>query len=930
MMGTVKRNHSLGLGLTLLAVVALSAILWLTAYAEPIDPPAGYPKLSLSIKEVNPELANTGGAVLHYVVEIRNTGAYTAANATLSDTIPAQTTYNDDLWASVPSTHTFENGVLSWMGDVGFDTTTVVSFSVTVSDSYAGSVLNTAVISQALIAKPVTVTAETIVTDDPILVLDKSSEPAKPGANKPLTYTLEVVNEGQPANSTPITVVDRVPADTTLNSVGPDGTSSPGGDVVTWTRTISLGFGEGTSFWFSVDVGDVPSGTEIVNKEYSATSPDTGVTAGDPYTVTIVDPILTLYKEIWPDPPGSNREATYTLSLINHGSLATALVITDRVPAGVTYVRGGSEAGGLVTWNLDRLDTGESAAFTFTIYISDVMEIEILNDDYAACCAEGVCQAGEPLSSVVAGPTFEVEAYLDPIAKKPGGGSNKKPVTPTLILHNLGPGNAIDLQATSVFTRISVSANDLYADPPIGTPPPFPDGPDCGENCVSYVWYGDLNYEETVTFTTYTGQSTIVGEEGTPYTATLIVSDTLANTTTVPISGTAEGKITHYANVEPIKFAPAVVGPGELLTYTIESYNRGLSTQDNPILTDVVPLSTTFVWASDDGVTLTVSDTLIVSWALPLLSPGEGAERQFSVQVDEDVISGTKIVNEEYSVFGYGNIVTDGVKSGPPVTTTVKEVGLIHSYKEVTPTLLSPGEGNVLTFSVHVVNSSPVDLFGVEFHDQLPWALTTYQRDAVASAGTIVSDIVSIHWLGDVLAFSEQVVTFTVAVDPDYEGPVTNTATIQHSSLNENVVVEAVAYVTDDPVLHITKSAKPDPVNEGKELEYTIRIENLGQQATSLVVSDTIPADTEYVAGSATGGGKLVGNHIEWKFSALNPGERRTISFRVKVGAVEEVVNDAYAVWCAEGAIDYGPPVVTRVVKKGGRFYLPIILRNGP
>ena len=130
-------------------------------------------------------------------------------------------------------------------------------------------------------------------------------------------------------------------------------------------------------------------------------------------------------------------------------------------------------SGGTVSWNLTQLDAGEVAYFTYTVYVDDVAEVPVTNDTYEACSSEGVCQSGKDLTSIVGAPTFEVEAILDPIAKKPGGGGG--PVTPTLLLKNVGPGNAIDAQVTLFFDRISVSANDLYAIPPgLGTPPPFP------------------------------------------------------------------------------------------------------------------------------------------------------------------------------------------------------------------------------------------------------------------------------------------------------------------------------------------------------------------------------------------------------------------------------------------------------------------------
>ena len=57
--------------------------------ADPIAPPEGYPKLSLSIKSVTPTLATTGGTTLDYAIEIVNTGAFTAVGASLTDVIPS-------------------------------------------------------------------------------------------------------------------------------------------------------------------------------------------------------------------------------------------------------------------------------------------------------------------------------------------------------------------------------------------------------------------------------------------------------------------------------------------------------------------------------------------------------------------------------------------------------------------------------------------------------------------------------------------------------------------------------------------------------------------------------------------------------------------------------------------------------------------------
>jgi uncharacterized repeat protein (TIGR01451 family) len=173
--------------------------------ADPIAPPEGYPKLSLSVMSVTPTLATKGGATLAYAIEIRNTGAYSAAGATLVNRVPANTVYNNDALATTPAI-TASNNVLTWSGDIGFDDSVVISYTVTVSAAFEGKIENTAVVTHPLIARPVALTAETIITNDPLLSIEKSAVPALPGANQPMTYTIVVANRGQPAVNRPITV----------------------------------------------------------------------------------------------------------------------------------------------------------------------------------------------------------------------------------------------------------------------------------------------------------------------------------------------------------------------------------------------------------------------------------------------------------------------------------------------------------------------------------------------------------------------------------------------------------------------------------------------------------------------------------------------------------------------------------------------------
>jgi uncharacterized repeat protein (TIGR01451 family) len=531
------------------------------------------------------------------------------------------------------------------------------------------------------------------------------------------------------------------------------------------------------------------------------------------------------------------------------------------------------------------------------------------------------------------GPIFETWADVDPIAKKPGGGGG--PVTPTLVIRNVGPGNAIDAMAQIKFERISVGDQDMV-DPVIGT---LGKSYKCGDKCVAFDWVGSMDVGDVVTFTTEDGISTIGGEEGTNYTAAVVVSDVLGTIeqsimmmrATDPVTGQAIGKVTHLAYLLPMKSAPAIIGRGQIMTYTINVHNTALSTDDPPYpyLWESIPTNTTVLSVSHAGRVITQMGTIqmnIISWTLPGFGTGAWLEepRWFTVRVDDDLISGTQIVNDDYTTYWYEAEDTAWfTATGKAITTTVIEVGLIDSYKEVLPKLVEPGPGNVLTYVVHVVNSGPLPLSGVKLYDALPWENATYQRDAVATAGNVVSDIVSLMWTGSVAPFAEELITLTVLVDDEYSGPLTNTVVITHPDLLEPVSKDAVAYITDRPVLRIMKTASPDPVAVDETLEYTLKVINLGQQATGLVITDVVPSNVTYESGGALSSGV-----VEWSHAALDAGESIAFSFRVTVDSGDQVVNADYAVECAEGERAVGEPVITTIQRAGTGIYLPLILRS--
>src|SRR5260221_76450 len=95
-----------------------------------------------------------------------------------------------------------------------------------------------------------------------------------------------------------------------------------------------------------------------------------------------------------------------------------------------------------------------------------------------------------------------------------------------------------------------------------------------------------------------------------------------------------------------------------------------------------------------------------------------------------------------------------------------------------------------------------------------------------------------------------------------------NTYSITSTQVGPVAGVDDTTTVSSAPVLNISKADGPDPVNAGSNITYTISYSNTGNMnATGVVITDTIPANTSFV--SATGGGTLAAGVVTWNIGAL-------------------------------------------------------------
>jgi len=91
---------------------------------------------------------------------------------------------------------------------------------------------------------------------------------------------------------------------------------------------------------------------------------------------------------------------------------------------------------------------------------------------------------------------------------------------------------------------------------------------------------------------------------------------------------------------------------------------------------------------------------------------------------------------------------------------------------------------------------------------------------------------------------------------------------------------------TNTPNLKLTLAVDKSTAVPGETLTYTITYQNTGNaDATSVLISAPIPANTTYIVGSASAGGTYdsSANVVRWSIPSVQPGASGMLSFKVKV-----------------------------------------------
>jgi uncharacterized repeat protein (TIGR01451 family) len=879
----------------------------------------GTGSVDLSVTKTDSPDPVTPGANLTYTITVNNAGPSIATSATLSDTLPAGTTFVSLTEAAgwscttpavgAGGTVSCSNGAMN-LGSGVF--TLVVNVGASVAP--ATVLTNTATISSATTeANPgdesgVSTTTVGAGSADLLLSKTDSPDPVAPGSN--IAYQITLTNNG-PSNAASATFSDTLPAGTTfvsLSTTGPWTCTTP---AVGATGTISCSnpsYG-GVDFFNLVVAVDpsVAPGTVLSNTATLASvtaDPNPG-NESDTATTTVgsgsVD--LSVTKTDSPDPVTPGENVTYTITVNNAGPVtATGVSLSDAVPAGTTFVSFTAAAGwtcttpaagatGTISCSVAALPVG-NAVFTLVVATDAALGAGNITNTATVASATADSNPGNDSSTATTAVGAGLADLLlsktdspDPVAP----GSN---LSYQITITNSGPSNATSatfsdtLPAGTTFVSLSTTGPWTCTTPAVGA-----------GGTVSCT---NPSFGVTVDFFTLVVAVDPSVASGTVLSNTATITSATADpngangsstTTTTVGAGSADLTVTKTDSPDP-------VSPGTNITYTITVANAGPGNAATVALSDTTPAGTTFVsLASPGGWTCTtpaVGGTGAISCSNASVAIGN-AVFTLIVNVDPAAVDGAVITNTATVSSATADPAPGGESATAATTVSVTNADLSLTKVDGADPVAAGGS---LTYTITVNNAGPDTATNVTMSDTLP-AGTTFVSVAAPAGWTCTTPAVGANGLvsctnpGMVVGNA----VFTLVVDVAGNTPpntvISNTASVVSTTFDPNGGGEDDTETTNviSPAAITGTKSESGALTPGSILTYTIVLTNSGASAQNdnpgNELTDVLPPQLTLISASASSGTAVatVGtNTVTWN-GVIPSGSSVTITIQALIEA---------------------------------------------
>ena len=647
------------------------------------------------------------------------------------------------------------------------------------------------------------------------------SGPASVNAGAPLSYTIDITNNGPDTTAGTTSVAITLP--TGVTAAGGSGTGwscgAPSGGVITCTSTDAIT--NGSSFpTLTVSMNAPPDGG-TANASATVTNSFDG-NGGNNTANTSTTVVAQADVSITKTGPGgviAGQNITYTVTITNNGpSTAANVNVSDPDPANLTHV---SNTGGCAnpypcgpyTMTAGQVITISSTYSTSPSFSGNVTNTATVSSTTAD--PDGTDNSASATTNVGAQSNLAITKTGTTTAT-PG-----QTVTYTVSVINNGPSPATN-----------VIVNDI-------TPAGLSWSSSSGACTTQYPCnIGTLAAGQTKTITSnYTVASNFTGAS---ITNTASTSSDVNDPNTADNSASATTNITQQADLSINKSGPASASPGQLVTYTITVSNLGPSTAGSVTVHDTDPPGLTFIGN-------TGACTSAYPCNIGALAAGQSATINTTYSVPANY-AGSSITNTA-SVTSGATDPNSGNDSSTITTPVVASADL--SIVKTGPASFSPGQPVIYTITV--TNNGPLTASNIFVTDNTPPGLTFGSNSGACTTGFPCS-------LGSLTSGQSATITTTFNVPAGYSSAtISNTASVSSSTNDSNTANNSSTATT--PIgtgasidLIVVKTG-PTTGNPSDFITFNIFVSNNSTlTATNITVNDNTPAGLSYVssAGACT------------------------------------------------------------------------------
>jgi uncharacterized repeat protein (TIGR01451 family) len=282
---------------------------------------------------------------------------------------------------------------------------------------------------------------------------------------------------------------------------------------------------------------------------------------------------------------------------------------------------------------------------------------------------------------------------------------------------------------------------------------------------------------------------------------------------------------------------PDPVTAGEVVTYTLVITNNGTGAAVDVEVVDALPEGLTLISATPSQGLCTQPDSVTcLLGSMPFNGVPSTATIEIVARVNADVADGTTLVNTAFVQSGQPDPTPDNNTAQAAVdVTTLADLAV---SKSAPATVVA---GNILTYTIDIINLGPSDAAGVQFTDTLPADVQFLSGQGCSASGQQV-----LCTVGDLAAGATTSALLAVRVPATATGNLHNQVVVGSLTPDPdpaNNSASAETQVRGLADIRITKEASRDVTTAGGLITYTLKVVNAGPSlAQSVTVTDPLPA----------------------------------------------------------------------------------------